>query len=50
LVARGLEREWEESLSALEAAKAELARRELERPRVLSQVSVARDLSPVCSS
>ena len=28
LVARGLEREWEESLSALEAAKAELARRE----------------------
>src|ERR1700675_2646406 len=37
LVARGLEREWEESLSALEAAKAELARRELERPRVLSQ-------------
>src|ERR1700719_1639722 len=28
LVARGLEREWEESLSALEAAKAELLRRE----------------------
>jgi DNA invertase Pin-like site-specific DNA recombinase/predicted DNA-binding transcriptional regulator AlpA len=37
LVARGLERAWEESLAALEAAKAELARRELERPRVLSQ-------------
>jgi DNA invertase Pin-like site-specific DNA recombinase/predicted DNA-binding transcriptional regulator AlpA len=37
LVARGLERAWEESLSALEAAKAELARRENERPRVLSQ-------------
>jgi DNA invertase Pin-like site-specific DNA recombinase len=37
LVARGLEREWEKSLSALEAAKAELARRERERPRVLSQ-------------
>src|ERR1700726_1314766 len=37
LVARGLEQEWEESLSALEAAKAELARRELERPGVLSQ-------------
>ena len=36
LVARGLEREWEESLSALEAAKAELARREGARPRVLS--------------
>jgi DNA invertase Pin-like site-specific DNA recombinase len=37
LVARGLEREWEESLSALEAAKAELARRERERPCVISQ-------------
>jgi len=37
LVARGLERAWEESLAALEAAKAELARREMERPRVLSQ-------------
>ena len=36
LVARGLEREWEESLTSLEAAKAELARREQERPRVLS--------------
>src|SRR5215468_4777691 len=34
LVARGLEREWEESLSALEAARSELARREAERPRV----------------
>jgi DNA invertase Pin-like site-specific DNA recombinase len=37
LVARGLEREWEESLSALQAAKAELALREAERPRVLSE-------------
>jgi hypothetical protein len=36
LVARGLEREWEERLSALEAAKTELARRERERPRVLA--------------
>jgi DNA invertase Pin-like site-specific DNA recombinase len=36
LVARGLEREWNESLSALEAAKTELARRERERPRVLT--------------
>jgi hypothetical protein len=36
LVARGLEREWEESLSALEVAKTELARREHERPRVLT--------------
>jgi DNA invertase Pin-like site-specific DNA recombinase/predicted DNA-binding transcriptional regulator AlpA len=36
LVARGLERAWEESLAALETAKAELCRREQERPRVLS--------------
>ncbi len=36
LVARGLEREWEDSLSALEEAKAELTRRERERPRFLS--------------
>jgi DNA invertase Pin-like site-specific DNA recombinase len=38
LVARGLEREWEESLRALEVAKAELARRVRERPRVLSEL------------
>jgi Recombinase zinc beta ribbon domain len=37
LVARGLEREWEERLSALEAAKAEHSRREEARPRALSQ-------------
>ena len=37
LVARGLEREWEESLGALEAARSELARHERERPRVLSK-------------
>jgi DNA invertase Pin-like site-specific DNA recombinase len=37
LVARGLERELEESLAALETAKAELARQEQERPRVLLQ-------------
>jgi hypothetical protein len=37
LVARGLERAWEESLGALETAKAELARREAERPRILSR-------------
>jgi hypothetical protein len=36
LVARGLERAWEESLNALATAKVELARRENERPRVLS--------------
>ena len=36
LVARRLEQEWEEALRALEAAKAELARREGTRPRVLS--------------
>ena len=44
LVARGLEREWEERLSALEAAKAELSRREEARPRALSTMSAA-----VCS-
>ena len=37
LVARGLEREWEERLSALKAAKAELSRREEVRPWALSQ-------------
>ena len=37
LVARGLERVWEENLAALDAAKAEFARREQDRPRVLSQ-------------
>ena len=36
LVARGLEREWEERLRELSAAEAELARREQCRPRVLS--------------
>jgi len=36
LVARGLEKAWEDSLAALEAAQAELGRREQERPRVLS--------------
>jgi DNA invertase Pin-like site-specific DNA recombinase/predicted DNA-binding transcriptional regulator AlpA len=36
LVARGLERDWEDSLTSLETAKSELARREHERPRVLS--------------
>ena len=37
LVARGLERDWEERLRALEAAKIELERREKQRPRVISQ-------------
>jgi DNA invertase Pin-like site-specific DNA recombinase/predicted DNA-binding transcriptional regulator AlpA len=37
LVARGLEREWEECLRALDAAKAELKRREREQPRVISE-------------
>jgi Recombinase/Recombinase zinc beta ribbon domain len=41
LVARGLEREWEESLRALEAARVELARREAARPRVLSEASAS---------
>jgi predicted DNA-binding transcriptional regulator AlpA len=37
LVARGLERDWEERLRALETAEIELERREKERPRVISQ-------------
>ena len=37
LVARGLEREWEQRLADLEAAKDELARRLEQRPRVLGQ-------------
>lgn len=37
LVARGLEREWEEKLTALESAKVELARRKQRRPRALCQ-------------
>jgi DNA invertase Pin-like site-specific DNA recombinase/predicted DNA-binding transcriptional regulator AlpA len=45
LVARGLEREWEERLRALETAKAELARREREQPRVLTQTERDRLLS-----
>jgi len=36
LVARGLEAEWETALRELAAAKAELARREEQRPRTLS--------------
>jgi DNA invertase Pin-like site-specific DNA recombinase/predicted DNA-binding transcriptional regulator AlpA len=53
LVARGLERAWEESLTALDTAKAELARREHERPRVLSEeersriVALGADLADV---
>ena len=35
LVARGLETEWENSLRQLEAARAELTRREQQRPRTL---------------
>jgi len=36
LVARGLEREWEDALQALAAAEAELALRERQRPRTLT--------------
>jgi DNA invertase Pin-like site-specific DNA recombinase len=36
LVARGLEAEWEKSLRKLETAKAELRRREQQRPKTLS--------------
>ncbi len=37
LVARGLEREWEESLKALEAARADLVRREREPRRTITE-------------
>jgi hypothetical protein len=36
LVARGLERDWEQKLSALAAAEAELELRERQRPRTLT--------------
>lgn len=36
LVARGLERDWEHALAALQSAEAELERRERARPRTLS--------------
>jgi DNA invertase Pin-like site-specific DNA recombinase len=45
LVARGLEAEWEQCLRELENAKAELARRERERPRTLSAEDRRRLLS-----
>ena len=38
LVARGLEREWEQALTSLQAAEAELALRERQRPRTLTPV------------
>ena len=53
LVARGLEREWEEKLSAVAAAEAELARRERERPHVVTHaerdhlLSIGPDLARV---
>jgi len=45
LVARGLEHEWEESLKALEAAKADLARRESERRRMITEQERSRLLA-----
>lgn len=45
LVARGLEREWEESLKALEAAKADLARHESERRRMITEQERSRLLA-----
>ncbi len=53
LVARGLEREWEQRLAELEAANEELARRLEQRPRILSQeerdrlVALGADLAAV---
>jgi DNA invertase Pin-like site-specific DNA recombinase len=45
LVARGLERDWEQRLSDLETAKDELARRLEQRPRILDQDERARLLA-----
>jgi DNA invertase Pin-like site-specific DNA recombinase/predicted DNA-binding transcriptional regulator AlpA len=45
LVARGLEREWEESLKALEAANVDLARRESERRRMITEQERSRLLA-----
>jgi len=45
LVARGLEREWEQRLAELEAAKDELARRLEQRPRILGQAERERLLA-----
>jgi len=45
LVARGLEREWEASLKALETAKADLARRESERRRTITEQERSRLLA-----
>jgi DNA invertase Pin-like site-specific DNA recombinase len=45
LVARGLEWEWEESLKALEAAKADLARRQSERRRIITEQERSRLLA-----
>jgi DNA invertase Pin-like site-specific DNA recombinase len=53
LVARGLEREWEQSLRTLDAAKADLERREQQHPRLLSPqerdhlLAIAPDLAKV---
>ena len=53
LVARGLEREWEQRLAALQTANEELARRMEQRPRVLDQaererlVALGTDLAAV---
>ena len=45
LVARGLERDWEQTLGALAAAEAELSLRERQRPRTLTPVERERLLA-----
>lgn len=56
LVARGLERDWEQALSALHAAQAELELRERQRPRTLTDaereklLSLGTDLGRVWSA
>jgi DNA invertase Pin-like site-specific DNA recombinase len=56
LVARGLERDWEQALAMMQAAEAELGRRERTRPRTLSDaereqlLSLGSDLGRVWSA
>ncbi len=56
LVARGLERDWEQALAALQTAEAELERRERARPRTLTDaareqlLSLGSDLGRVWSA
>ena len=50
LVARGLERDWEQALTALHAAQAELELRERQRPRTLTDTERQRLLASALTS